>query len=447
LKTPGKPPTLAKSEDATSTTEETCSPGSASTPHEKGNEDSPISVPGSQPGDIKPRHAANHKLGSDHEKEQIEAGISGDFTIDLNLDRRKRRKLRPSTKSQMMAHGHENDCLHRLGEDDVARRASAPIPTSAAIPLSSSSLKSRRTVHKPAASPWKSPRRIGKKTLKGSSSMESMTNEAAINASEPPTTLPTKKATPQKKLLKLNANGKLLSSPATFSPVTKSKGKKGKERDNDMQRANRIVLKYGTDQEGRVRIGMKINEVISKTSLSRRAHLAQKDAVPKATHPFFLGKHAEAVESTARSGSSDTLREDQVSAVEDNPSSLRTTVAWKDIVFTSEKPTFTKAADATGAPWPPIEMQHLGTKITESPPRHTLKLRGAASSKSKEQSIRITTEEDVMQCESEIIMCLNHCLNFPQASQTFFNRKRNYQRIVFVYLNGSSPLDNRYSPR
>jgi hypothetical protein len=214
-----------------------------------------------------------------------------------------------------------------------------------------------------------------------------------------------------------------------------------------MQRANRIVLKYGTDQEGRVRIGMKINEVISKTSLSRRAHLAQKDAVPKSTHPFFLGKHAQAVESTARSGLSDTLREDQVSAVEDNPSSLRTTVAWKDIAFTSQKPTFTKTADATGAPWPPIGMQHLGTKITESPPSHTLKLRGAASSKSKEQSIRITTEEDVMQCKSEIIMCLNHCLNFPQASQTFFNRKRNYQRIVFVYLNGSSPLDNRYSPR
>lgn len=435
MKTTGKPPTPTKSEDATSTTEETYSPGAASTPHEQGNEDSPISIPGSQPGDVKPGHAADHNLASDHEKEQVEAGISGDFTIDLNLDRRKRRKLRPSTESQGLAHGQEKDWLHRLREDAVARRVPPPTPTSAAVLPPSSSPKSRKTVSKLVASPRKSPRRTGNKTTTGSSSKESITNEAAIRASEPLTTLPTKKTTPQKKLLKLNANGKLLSSPTTVNRVTKSKGKKEGEKHDNQQKTNRIVLKYGNDQEGRVRIGMKIDEVMSTTSASRKARLTLNNAPPKATHPFFLGKHTQTVEPTARAGSTDTLGKDEVSAVEDNPSSLRTTVPWKDIVFTSRKPTFTKTADTTGAPWPPIEMQHLGAEVKERPPSHTLKLRGAASSKSKERRTQIKTEEDVMHCKSTTILHLDLCLNFTQASQTFFNPKRNRQRIAFVYLN------------
>jgi len=237
-----------------------------------------------------------------------------------------------------------------------------------------------------------------------------MTNEAAISASEPPMTSPTK-TTPQEKLLKLNANGKLLSSPSIVSPVMKSRGKKGDEKHDDLQRPSRIALKYGTDQEGRVRIGMKINELMSRTSSAQKARLTLNDVPSKATHPFFLGKHAQTLEPTACARLSDALGKDHVSEVENQPSSLRTAVAWKDIVFASQKPTFMKTADTTGAPWPPIEIQHLGAEVKESPRSHILRLRGSASSKSKEQHTQITTEEDIVHCKSDMIIHLIHCLN------------------------------------
>jgi hypothetical protein len=108
---------------------------------------------------------------------------------------------------------------------------------------------------------------------------------------------------------------------------------------------------------------------------------------------------------------SDALGKDHVSAVENQPSSLRTAVPWKDIVFASQKPTFMRTADAAGAPWPPIEMQHLGAEVKESPRSYIPRLCGAASSKSKEQHTQITAEEDVVHCKPNMIIHLIHFLN------------------------------------
>jgi hypothetical protein len=318
------------------------------------------------------------------------------------------------------------DWLHQLEEAAVEGPEPAPTPTSVTVLLSSDSPKTRNSVSKQAASPWRTARRTRTNTAAESSSTESTTDRAPSPASAHPIPSPTMKATPKKKLLKLNANGKLLSSPAGANPVSKSKGRSADERHGERPKTNRIILKYGSDQEVRSRIGMEIDEVLSKPSMSQKVRLSRNDAPPKATHPFFLGKHAQKLQSGPHATSSDTSSIDQVSGPEDKPSPLHATVAWKDVVFTAQRPTFTKTVDASDAPWPPIGMQHLGAEAKEARPSHPLQLRGATTSKSKEQPTRITNEEDFMQSKSNVFQPLKRSLIFFQTFQAFFDWRRNH---------------------
>jgi sorting nexin-8 len=205
---------------------------------------------------------------------------------------------------------------------------------------------------------------------------------------------------PKKKVIKLNRNGKLLSSPPLVSPRSKSKGRKGEEKNNKETKSYRVVLKYGRHEEERSRIGFKIDEVLKEPSISQPARLPPNDAQPKATHPFFLGKIAQKLESNAGGGPDDSSSKGQMSEAEDKPTPLHRTVAWKDIVFKSQKPTFTKTLDAIGAPWPPNEINHVGVAVRNYHPSHPLRLRGAAASKSKEQYTEIKRDEDVMHSKS-----------------------------------------------
>lgn len=160
------------------------------------------------------------------------------------------------------------------------------------------------------------------------------------------------------------------------------------------------MLKYGRDEEERSRIGFKIDEVLKKPGMSQLARLPPNNAQPKATHPFFLGKIAQKLESNASGGPDDSSSKGQMSEAEDKPTPLHQTVAWKDIVFKSQKPTFTKTLDAIGAPWPPNEIKHVGVAVRNHHPSHPLRLCGAAASKSKEQYAEIKCDEDVMHSKS-----------------------------------------------
>jgi hypothetical protein len=155
---------------------------------------------------------------------------------------------------------------------------------------------------------------------------------------------------------------------------------------------------------------MEIDEVLSKPSISQKVRLSRNDAAPKMTHPFFLNKHVQKLQSAAPAGSSDTSSIDQVSGQDDKSTTLHATVAWKDIVIASPKPTFTKTVDAIDAPWPPIGIQHLGAEAKEARPSHPLKLRGAATFKYKEQRTQITTEEDVMQSKWNVCFSASNVL-------------------------------------
>ena len=257
-----------------------------------------------------------------------------------------------------------------------------------------------------------------------------MTNRVASSGSAPMAS-PTTKAT-GKKMLKLNANGKLLSSPGGASSTSKSKVRKEEKKNDKRTRTKRIVIKYGIDQEGRSRIGTKINEVLNKPNMSQNALLLQNDAPPKTTHPFFLGKLSQNLESNAGAGPGDVPSKDQLS---EKPSSLHTAVAWKDIIFTSQKPIFAKNMDSTGAPWPSNDIQHLGADVKEALPTHHLKLRGAAVYKSKEQHTQITSEEDVIHSKCR----------YDSASGTFSDLRTDFSD--FLQAEAKSRLDTIHLPQ
>jgi hypothetical protein len=260
--------------------------------------------------------------------------------------------------------------------------------------------KTKAASSKDLASPRRSPRETRQKTILEQDAKKSARSgvaspDIAVSVAAAPA-----KVTPKKKLLKLNRNGKLLSSPPLVSPKSKSKGRRGGEKNDKETKSYRIVLKYGRDEEERSRIGFKIDEVLNTPGISQRVCLPPNGAQPKATHPFFLGKIAQKLESNTNGGPDDSSSKGQMSEAEDRPTLLHRTVAWKDIIFKSQKPTFTKTPDAIGAPWPPNEIKHVGVAVRNHHPNHLLRLRGAAASKSKEQYAEIRCDEDVMHSKS-----------------------------------------------
>ncbi|KAL9105758.1 MAG: hypothetical protein Q9227_009106 [Pyrenula ochraceoflavens] len=108
-----------------------------------------------------------------------------------------------------------------------------------------------------------------------------------------------KRATsPNQKILKINSNGKLLSSPADKalkSPRTKPTGETGlRANPADKDKRLCIIIKYGRDIPSRLRLGEKIEGILhgkSKVSqiINQDSELV-KIQDPKPTHPFFLGK-------------------------------------------------------------------------------------------------------------------------------------------------------------
>ena len=319
-----------------------------------------------------------------------------DLGVDLNVDRRKRRKLASSTESQGVTQGKETDWLHQLEEAAVDELEPASEVTSAAGVAPTTSSKTKEPSSQPPTTPRRTPRKTRPKTSPEQNSKTSRTSGAASPGNAALATSFTAKLTPKKKVLKLNRNGKLLNSPSLASP--QSRGNSGTEEDKREvpPKSRRIVFIYGLNEEGRSRIGIKIDKILKRSSIPHLAQLPRNEAPLKPTHPFFLGKLAQNLQPNTDGGPDGRSTKDQMSELEDNPSPVRKLVAWKDIVFQAQKPTFTKTQDAVGACWPAKEIQHLGAAVRDVLPDPLLRLRGATASKSKDVRVDIKSNEDFM---------------------------------------------------
>jgi sorting nexin-8 len=226
---------------------------------------------------------------------------------------------------------------------------------------------------------------------------------------------------PEKKLLKLNANGKLLSSPplasvdlasaeesSAVSPRMKSAGKKGRP---PKSRSSSLIAKIGYGRKGydeRLRVGSTINDLLvlpQKVSISQNPSNPQKKRTPKkSTHPFFVGKVRTALvekddvrpENGSGEDSAGSVSPTRAACKRESPQAKKST-ACKDIVFLPTRKQDCRQ-EALPAPWPSKDIQ----RVDDLPHELNLPLQKMTAPfpgyKSKGRTMQIPEEEDILRC-------------------------------------------------
>jgi DNA polymerase III delta prime subunit len=194
--------------------------------------------------------------------------------------------------------------------------------------------------------------------------------------------------TPKKKVLKLNSNGKLLSSPPLLSATLLNAKEAVKTPPNERRKRIRgrsgksspssliAKLRYGgEDSKERVRVGSTISELLAST----KKPLLLKDPSPsktkrspkKATHPFFYGKvnpttsikdtgvrTADKKVHTADTSVQSRLEEPGLDSSASKARSPQTKPPWKHITFSPARYT-NHYNESSPTPWPPTDMQRV----------------------------------------------------------------------------------------
>lgn len=235
--------------------------------------------------------------------------------------------------------------------------------------------------------------------------------------------------TPKKKVLKLNSNGKLLSSPpitapeklstqdvdssSTSSKTTRFNSKRSKGRPAKAQSSSLVVkIGYGRNQTNdRLRIGSTINEVlgsIKTANVSEEVSTAKRERMPKkSTHPFFLDKARPSQQATngddngngKRQDSNASMRPAKTVSGRGNPPTQKP-VAWKDIVF-SPSHNQSRHQEALPAPWPPIDTQKVDDCTYPEKSLHCGKTSAHVQTyKSKGHATQVPEEEDILRAAS-----------------------------------------------
>ncbi|KAL5045541.1 hypothetical protein BDW71DRAFT_198260 [Aspergillus fruticulosus] len=300
---------------------------------------------------------------------------------DPNTDRRKRRKT-----SKYMEESSGNDIVSTGGEPSIEGISGSAEGTA---------LTSTQTPRTFVAVEIPSPPRERDSLQRSAESMN-------------PT--PAEPEQKKQKVIKLNANGKLLSSPIAdrFADMSKRKGiKRGKsapQRPENLEE-KLVVIKY-IDKEGSSQnIGRQIDEILSgrrRHTISKRA-ARQSTNVPtaaaanqqaKATHPFFLKKTAQKSEVS----SSHALCQDSVSPPAEarltKPESVHSGLLSKPSPF---KHAFAKVPEPMHPLWPPsglIHVRHLNGKLDLD--HDDCQASATDYKKSKTPSVQVNDEESVL---------------------------------------------------
>ncbi len=236
-----------------------------------------------------------------------------DLDTDLNLNRRKRRKLTPLESSNAVPNDKNGDCRHQLQQAADDKSELSSVQSTENHEQQSTSPKQDVGAPKISSSPRRTPRKPRAKSSPTSHLSPEIVAPAADNESTQSTQ--SRQSTPKKKLIKLNGNGKLLSSPTNGSPVPKQK-RKSASKDSDAQPHDlRIAIRYGKSPEDRSRIAQKIDEVLDRSVTATAQASTIAKGPQKVTHPFFLGKLAK-LETKLSVSVSETSNKDQDSEQE-----------------------------------------------------------------------------------------------------------------------------------
>ena len=228
-------------------------------------------------------HSGDERLGPHSQ--------SDTFEVDLNLDRRKRRRtLSPCLAPHPPETGSEGELVAQLRAAAFGEREESP---------SQKNKQLRRIESSPDLDRSGEEQNIVdlNRTLSPTEEQDIAPTdslELTKGFSSSTTTI-----TPPKKLLKLNSNGKL-GSP-DLREITyrgKTRGRKKGTVVKGSTKTKILILRYGHDEDSRKATAQKINNICSRQVFKAEAFLADSekpfakptsDAQSKPTHPFFLG--------------------------------------------------------------------------------------------------------------------------------------------------------------
>jgi len=214
----------------------------------------------------------------------------------------------------------------------------------------------------------------------------------------------------RQRTLRLNPNGKLLSSPIgklpqENEPMKKEKGKKG-SRKSKKDGNKLIIIKYSSDENARERIGKIIDDILN----GRRRHQTQRLASvptpkqtpqlavnqpPKPTHPFFSKKSTRKPDTSTQPYSEDSAASKPLAETSRRPLSLTREGSGVASIH-SVRPRVSKFPEPIHPLWPPRDFVHVrGVDADVDPYRDSL-YSNADQRKAKGVSVRIHDKENVL---------------------------------------------------
>lgn len=216
----------------------------------------------------------------------------------------------------------------------------------------------------------------------------------------------------KQKVIKLNANGKLLSSPVAnrFTDMSKKKGtKRGKPAPQHPDSLERklVVIKYLDKTGSSQSVGRQINEILSgrgKYTISNHA-TRQINTVPaaptskqpaKATHPFFLKKTAQKAEvPSSHVQCQDSVSPPSGDRLATKPQSAQSRPLSKSSPF---RHAFNKVPEPMHPLWPPSGLIHVRNLNNELDLRNDDDRQATATDhrKSKTPAVQVNDEENVL---------------------------------------------------
>ncbi|KAL4944394.1 hypothetical protein BDV06DRAFT_210309 [Aspergillus oleicola] len=294
---------------------------------------------------------------------------------DLNEDRRKRRKTNNDTAEP------SDDAAVTKGDTSEHHDGSDPAATEPAIPTDQP-LGTLVSVEIPSPS-------------------RERDQQQQLQTDNPKATLgdPGEK---KQKVIKLNANGKLLSSPVAdkFTDKLKAKGnRRGKAALHKVPERKLVVIKYISKGGSSESLGQLIDEILcgkrKHISLNKAAPKPAPTQPPKVTHPFFLKNAAQKPDvppsHPPQQDSAPTLSEN---ALTDNAHAPHRTPASRSLF--SFKHTFVKVPDSMHPLWPPHGFTHVRNLDDETSPYDDGGFLQIDRKKSKTPAIQVNDDESVL---------------------------------------------------
>ena len=311
----------------------------------------------------------NNPSGPNQEQRDLE-----NIDLDPSLERKKRRKITPCEESETTSNQIGTEGTPDKGRSWLAQLQAAATSGSAEsqgqsdvgagtieiprTPVSASPVK--LVIRKsPIKTPGKPQYIPDAPAETPPNSLRTTTQSSSSGSKRAPS--PGLGPMPIKKLIKLTAKGKLLSSPPPASPrskrITRSKNT-NVTGTNSPESRKPTRLGYGTDGQSKSRIGSQINSILSGGVDTARSTQTRSVQSQKSTHPFFLGKPARKSEVVTLDDDSTTIQDSDGDGKLESAGVIKPK-HWEDLGFKKNKTSAVKAIDAIPTLWPPKDMQHL----------------------------------------------------------------------------------------